>query len=74
MPVTLQGVHPYLFHMQFWGPLLNNLPTPPHDSQGNSSKIKKDVLPRPLHREHNTPPIRASPGKTTAAPGGGTAP
>jgi len=47
---------------------------PPQVSHVNSSKIKNGVVPRPPHRQHNRPPIRGSPGMTTVAPGGGTAP
>jgi hypothetical protein len=48
-----------------------SLPIPPQVSHVNSSKIKNGVVPRPPHRQHNRPPIRGSPGKTTVEPGGG---
>ena len=33
--------------------------------------MRKLTVPSPPHRQHNRPPIRGSPGRTTADPGGG---
>jgi hypothetical protein len=63
-------------HVLSHGPLLvapnqNTLPIPLHTSHLSVSKIMKLTQPSPPHLQHTRPPIRGSPGCTTAAPGGG---